>query len=97
VLRLIHTARTTPPELLEDFIDDFDATLRRLFSSSICNLTDRGMQRVFLSFTVEGGGFMDFRCTLRGAYIASILDTADSRSPGALPPPPLLSLLCWLL
>jgi hypothetical protein len=27
VLRLIHIARTTPPELLEDLIDDFDTTL----------------------------------------------------------------------
>jgi hypothetical protein len=34
VPRLIHTARTTPPELLEDLIDDFDTTLRRLFA---CN------------------------------------------------------------
>jgi hypothetical protein len=34
VTRLIHT-RTTPPELLDDLIDDFDTTLRRQFLNSI--------------------------------------------------------------
>jgi hypothetical protein len=48
VPRLIHTARTTPHELLDDLIDDLDTTLRRLFSSSICDLTDRGRQQGFL-------------------------------------------------
>jgi hypothetical protein len=87
VPRLIHTARTTPPELLE-VIDDFDTTLRRLFCSSSCDLTDRGMQQVFLPFAVKGGGFMDLdlRCTLRAAYIASLLDTAES--PSMLPGSP---------
>jgi hypothetical protein len=80
VPRLIHTARATPPELLDDFIDEFDTTLRRLFSSSICDLTDRGMQQVFLPFAGYGGGFMDLRCTLRAAYDPSLLDTAESRS-----------------
>jgi hypothetical protein len=80
VPRLIHTARTTPPELLDDLIDEFDTTLRRLFSSSICDLTDSGMQQVFLPFAGEDGGFMHLRCTLRAAYTASLLDTAESRS-----------------
>jgi hypothetical protein len=35
VTRLIHTARTTPLELLDDLIDDFDTTLRRQFLNSI--------------------------------------------------------------
>jgi hypothetical protein len=38
---LVHAAGTKPPELLDDLIDDIDTTLRRLISSSICDLTDR--------------------------------------------------------
>jgi hypothetical protein len=79
VQRLIHTARATPPELLDDLIGDFDTTLRRLFSCSICDHTECRTQQVFLPFAVEGGGFMDLRCTLRAAYAASLLDTAESR------------------
>jgi hypothetical protein len=80
VPRLINAARMTPPELLDDLIDDFDTTLRRLFSSSICDLTDRCTQQAFLPFAVEGGGLMDLRCTLRAVYTASLLDIAESRS-----------------
>jgi hypothetical protein len=91
VPRLIHTARMTPPELLDDPIDDFDTTLRQLFSSSICDLTDRGMQQVFLPLSVDGVGIMDLRCTLHAAYIASLLDAAESRS--MLPGSPAASLI----
>jgi hypothetical protein len=72
VPRLVHTARTTPPELLDALVGDFYNCLRRLVTSSICDLTDRGMQQALMPFAVEGGGFMDLRCTLRAAYTASI-------------------------
>jgi hypothetical protein len=93
--RLVDAAGTKPPELLDDLIDDIDTTLRRLISSPICDLTDRSLQQVFLPVAVESGGFMNFRCSIRAAFTASLLDTADSRSmfPGSPAAAPLLRLL----
>jgi hypothetical protein len=98
VPRLIHTARSTPPELLKDPVDDL-IPLCGVFSSSIYDLTDRGMQQVFLPFAVEGGGCMVLRCILRAAYTAVSLTLRSLAlcSLGALPPPPFLSLLCQLM
>jgi hypothetical protein len=77
---LVHAARTTPPDVIERFVAEFDAALRCVFAESICSLTDAGWSKIQLPFCEQGGGFADLGSILRPAYTASIMDTAPTRA-----------------
>jgi hypothetical protein len=77
---LVHGARTTPPEVIEPFVAEFDASLRRVFAESICSLTDAGWSKIQLPFREQGGGSADLGSILRPAYTASTMDTAPTRA-----------------
>jgi hypothetical protein len=77
---LVHGARTTPPEVIEPFVAEFDASLRRVFAESICSLTDAGWSKIQLAFREQGGGSADLGSILRTAYTASTMGTAPTRA-----------------
>jgi hypothetical protein len=77
---LVHAARTTPPDVIEPFFAEFDASLRRVFAESICSLTDAGWSKIQLPFREQGGGFAELGSILRPAHTARIIDTAPARA-----------------
>jgi hypothetical protein len=95
VLRLIHTPSddVAGTKLFDDLVEDFIAPRRRNLSSSICDLTNYGMQQVILPLAVEGGVFMDLPCKHRQANtVFSTLPSLALCYPDALPLPPFLRL-----
>jgi hypothetical protein len=52
-----------PPALLASLTADFNAAMRRTFSESVCQLTDRGMQHLPPLFSMGGVSFNDLGCT----------------------------------
>jgi hypothetical protein len=76
---LVQEARTTPPDVIQPFVAEFDSSLRRGFAESICSLTDAGWSKIQLPFRKQGGGIADLGNILRPAYTASIMDTAPTR------------------
>jgi hypothetical protein len=88
---LVHAAHTTPPNVIEPFVAEFDASLRRVFAESICSLTDAGWSKIELPFRGQGGGFADLGSILRPAYTASIMDAIPTRALLSHNPTPLPS------
>jgi hypothetical protein len=73
---LVHSARTTPPDIIKPLVLEFDLSLRPAFTESISRLTDAGWSKLQLPFREQGGAFADLGSIVRLAYTASIMDTA---------------------
>jgi hypothetical protein len=96
---LVHTARTTAPELLDALVGDFDvcldASLPARYAISRTMACNRYSCPSLLRVAVSWTSAAPFVRRIQLVFL--ILRSPALCSPGALPPPPVLRLLCWLM